>query len=96
MTTPTTISEDKPMTESARKIDADTGPFERFLVGDHVAHFKLGDGTVTGNDGRIVQVTYVRRYPDNVVAVCGQNVKQNYDAAWFKNNPRMLFHRGVV
>lgn len=69
-------------------------PFERFLAGDAVAHFSLGDGTVSSNDGRIVCVTYAMTYPPGTAGgLANRNVRQCYDAEWFRRNPLLLFHR---
>jgi hypothetical protein len=75
------------MTEG-RLIDKDTSPFERFQVGDEVAHITLGDGIVTANTGDEIQVTYSMSKSARAVAT--------YNASWFKTNPRFLFHRGEI
>lgn len=59
-------------------------PFERFRVGDTVAHITGGDATVIENDGAAVTVRFARRCRPNVGI---------YDAPWFAAHPRHLFHR---
>lgn len=62
---------------------------KRFHVGDAVAHVTVGDGEVTGNDGRTVTVTYAKTFKS------GAPVRGCYDAIWFNQNPSLLFHRGT-
>lgn len=67
----------------SRTITPEMSPFQRFQVGDHVAHFSLGDGEVMKNDGRTIGVRYTKAY--------GQ-----YDRLWFEIHPHMLFYRGTA
>lgn len=79
-----------------RVITKNMPALKRFMVGDTVAHFSLGDGVVTQNQNGIIQVTYQRRYPRDCASLAGKPVVQNYDAHWFELNPRRLFHRGDI
>lgn len=84
------------MAIKARYISADATPLERFQIGDTVAHISHGDGIVTANDGNVITIKYERRYSKTIVVVGGKNIVQNYDANFFKNNPRLIFHRGDI
>lgn len=74
----------------ARYIPPDAGPFERFQVGDSVAHITLGDGKVTRNNGEYIVVCLERPGRKRGFYV------GEYDARWFQLHPRYLFHRGNV
>lgn len=52
-----------------------------FKVGQRVAHVHMGNGVVT-EDGGILRVKY-----DEWAGVCA------YNAQWFRDHPRYLFHR---
>lgn len=65
-----------------RAIDPAASPFEKFQVGDHVAHISRGDGKVIRNDGRYIEVLYID----------GRGV---YDGLWFGLYPTWLFHRNT-
>jgi hypothetical protein len=63
---------------------------ERFQKGDVVAHITVGDGVVTGNDVKTVTVTYAATSKD------GRHQEGCYDALWFDQHPKFLFHRSRV
>lgn len=71
-------------------------PPHKYKIGDKVAHVHLGDGTVTARETEIgiITVTYQRKY-DVPATLKGKNIVQNYDAAWFVRNPKLLFHRSA-
>lgn len=68
--------------QTDRHIKAGTDPFLRFQEGDTVAHISRGDGVVTKNDGRYIEV----RFKDG---------HGKYDTLWFGLYPTWLFHRGT-
>ena len=68
-----------------RTITPEMSPFKKFQFGDRVAHISMGDGVVTLNNGEYILVKFQRG-----------NVTAEFDAGWFANYPRYLFHRGTV
>lgn len=64
--------------------------FERFQVGDTVAHFTVGDGVVTDKTNESVFVTFEKKMKD------GTPLVGVYGIVWFQENPRMLFHRNTA
>ena len=67
-----------------RIIKSGASPFERFQVGDHVAHISNGDGEVVGNDGASISV----KFRGDLTGI--------YDANWFHVNHKFLFHRDTA
>lgn len=62
---------------------------ERFKVGEHVAHIRLGDGCVTANHQGVVEITY------DLLRKDGSHTVGCYDQGWFDDHPTWIFHRNT-